>query len=139
MARRLDALAPTQHPERMSFNKDRVLDRGRTAFGDRSSAALPPVRSAMRSASVGDVKVAPGKAADEETPEHSSPELLLRELVDGQREQTAKLACIEARIGAPNPDPNPNPNPNPNPKPALTLTLTLTLSCLTLTLSLTPL
>jgi hypothetical protein len=65
MARRLDALAPTQHPERMSFNKDRVLNRGRTAFGDRSSVALPPVRSAMRSASLGDVKVAPGKAADD--------------------------------------------------------------------------
>ena len=96
MARRLDAPARSLSPEKMSF-KDRV-DWRQAAFDDTSSEVL----SRVKSNSLDDVKMAPEKAIDdkaiEEAPEQLSSELL-RELIDGQREQTAKLARIEARIG----------------------------------------
>ena len=96
MARRLDAPARSLSPEKMSF-KDRV-DWRQPAFDGTSSKVL----SRVKSNSLGDVKMAPEKAIDDkaidEAPEQLSSELL-RELIDGQREQTAKLARIEARIG----------------------------------------
>ena len=96
MARRLDAPARSLSPEKMSF-KDRV-DWRQAAFDGTSSKVL----SRVKSNSLGDVKMAPEKAIDDkaidEAPEQLSSELL-RELIDGQREQTAKLARIEARIG----------------------------------------
>tara|TARA_B100000795_G_scaffold216426_1_gene170315 strand:- start:862 stop:1332 length:471 start_codon:yes stop_codon:yes gene_type:complete len=99
MARRLDAPARRLSPESLSF-KDR--EDWRQAGTPSSDTVL----SRVRSTSLGDLKMAPEKAvgvapekAVDETPEQLSSELL-RELIAGQREQTAKLARIEVRIGA---------------------------------------
>ena len=115
MARRLDAPARRLSQERVSF-KHRV-DRHQAPLDDASSEVL----SQVRSTSLGDVKMATERAIDETaidetaidekaidetaidekaTPEQLSSSELLRELIEGQRAQAAKLARIEARIGA---------------------------------------
>jgi hypothetical protein len=126
MARRLDAPARRLSQERVSF-KHRV-DRHQAAFDDdASSEVLSQVRStslgdvkmateraidetaidetaidekAIDETAI-DEKAIDETAIDEKaTPEQLSSSELLRELIEGQRAQAAKLARIEARIGA---------------------------------------
>ena len=112
MARRLDAPARRLSQERVSF-KHRV-DRHQvrsTSLGDVKMATERAIDETAIDETAIDEKAIDETAIDEKaidetaidekaTPEQLSSSELLRELIDGQRAQAAKLARIEARIGA---------------------------------------